>query len=376
MKKILIIITKGEVGGAQISVLNLAREFKNRGLNVCVGFGSGDFLKNELKDENIKFVQFKNLKRTHNPLANFFFIFEIKKFLNKHQFDIVHINSSNALFSAIGAKLSKFKPKIIFTFRGLSVLDENYQINKALKFVYYWFFKILLIFIDKPIFVSQKNLDTALKIKVVKKGNLIYNGLSLTEQNFCSAKTAREYFQKKVKINLRDKFIIGSIGRLSYQKNYEFLISIFSEILKINKDAICLIIGEGGEREKYEKLICRLNLKEKVFLIGEIENAYRYIKFFNLCILSSRYEGLPITLIEALFAAVPILASNVGGNSEVLNNSEFQLYKLNDKNDFLNKFNDIANDKNIYQKIINNNKILSNKFLLKNTVDGYLEVYK
>ncbi|MEA2065382.1 MAG: glycosyltransferase, partial [Patescibacteria group bacterium] len=365
MKKILIIVTKGDIGGAQVSVLNLARELKNRGFDICVGFGKGDFLKNELKKENIKFVRFQNLKRTRNFLANVFFIFEIRKFLSKYNFDIVHFNSSNALFGAIGAKFLQFKPKTIFTFHGLSVLDGNYQTNKALKLVYCWFFRIFLIFIDRPVFVSQKNLDVALKIKLVEKGNLIYNGLNFTEQNFYSAEEAREYFQKRARINLQNKFIIGSIGRLSYAKNYEFLISTFPEILKIRKDAICLIIGEGNERKKYENLIRKLNLKEKVFLIGETKNAYQYLKLFNLFVLPSRYEGLPIVLIEALFATIPILASDVGGNSEILNNSKYQLYRLNDKNDFLNKFKNIANNKNICGKIANNNKIMSNKFLLK-----------
>ena len=68
--KILILITKGNIGGAQISVLNLAAGLKNNGHEVTVGFGRGDFLGKELDRKNIFAHQFKNLRRTHNPIVN------------------------------------------------------------------------------------------------------------------------------------------------------------------------------------------------------------------------------------------------------------------------------------------------------------------
>ena len=82
-KKVFIIITKGEVGGAQMSVLNLARGLEKKGLEVKVGFGEGNFLKNELDKSDIEHTRFKYLKRTHNPLSNLFFVWEIKNTLIK-----------------------------------------------------------------------------------------------------------------------------------------------------------------------------------------------------------------------------------------------------------------------------------------------------
>ncbi len=369
--KILIIITKGEVGGAQMSVLNLARVLKKRGKNVFVAFGKGNFLKNELKKENISFYQFKELKRTHNPFTNIAFIYEVRNFLNRNQFDIIHINSSNALFASIGAKLSKNKPKVIFTFRGMSMLDDNYTNNPIKKLIYYYFFKFFLNFVDVPVFVSKENLNKAKNSKLTKKGHLIYNGLSKNKQIFYLKKEARKFFEEKTGKNLENKYIIGSIGRLAYQKNYEFLIKNFNEILKIKENAVAIIIGEGDKREELEKIIKSHNLTEKIFLIGSIDNGSRYIKGFDLFILTSRYEGLSITLIEALFSNIPILASNVGGNKETLNLEE-ELFEL-DNQDFLNKFKSLQN-LNI-DKIIENNKKQSDKFDLNNTANGYLKVY-
>jgi glycosyltransferase involved in cell wall biosynthesis len=331
--KVLIIITHGNVGGATNFVFWLAKGLKEKEVKVNVGFGEGEYLKEKLKKEKIEFVNFKWLKRTHNPLSNLFFIFEIKKFLDKEKFDICHFNSTNALLGAIGAKISKSKPKTVFTIHGLSILDPNYKKNLWLKPIYWLIFKFLFHFIDIPVFVAKKNLEVAKKIKLVKDGVIIYNGIP--EPQFLEREIARNFFEEKIKIDLKNKFLIGSIGRLDYQKNYEFLIKVFPEILKIKPEAIAIIIGEGTERKKLENLIEKKSLKEKIFLIGELKDASRYLKAFDLFVLPSRYEGLSITLIEAFLAQISILASDVGGNKEIV--GENFVFELNNRNDFILK---------------------------------------
>lgn len=329
--KILIIITKGNIGGATNFVFWLAEKLKEKGIEVKVGFGEGEYLKENLKKEKIDFINFHWLKRTKNPLANLLFIFEIKKFLEKEKFNVVHFNSTNALFGAIGAKISKSKPKTIFTFHGLSILDPNYK--TPFKWFYFLIFKFLLKFIDIPVFVCQANLKWAKEKKLIKEGVVIYNGIETPE--FLERELARRFFERKIKISLKDRFLIGSIGRLDYSKNYEFLIKIFPEILKVKPETILIIIGEGQERKKLERLIEKLNLKEKIFLIGEIKDASKYLRGFDLFVLPSRYEGLAITLIETLFAQIPVLASNVGGNEEIVGKE--CVFELNHKKEFLEK---------------------------------------
>jgi len=351
-----------------MSVLNLARGLREKGLEVKVGFGEGNFLKNELDKSGIDHARFKYLKRTHNPLFNLFFVWEVKKYFDKNKYDTVHINSSNALLSAIGAKLSKSKPKTVFTVHGLSILDDNYQKSPILKGFYKLFFKLLLNFIDKTVFVSRENLEKGEKSGLVKKGYMVYNGLDPSVLKFYTRDESINFLEKILKIGLKDKFIIGSIGRLAYQKNYEFLINVFPDILKIKPDAVVVIIGEGDERKKYEDLIKEKNLEKEVFLAGSIDNASRYLKAFGLFVLPSRYEGLSITLIETLFAGIPVLATDVGGNKETMP-SALEIYGLDDKKDFLNKF-----QENI-DGIGNQNLEFSQKFVLSKNIEGYLDIY-
>ena len=362
--KTLIVITHGNIGGATNFVFWLAKGLKENGVDVKVGFGEGEYLREKLKKEKIEFVNFKWLKRTHNPLSNLFFIFELKKFLDKEKFDVCHFNSTNTLFGAISAKISKTKPKTIFTIHGLSILDPNYKKNLWLKPIYWLIFKFLLSFVDVFIFVSNKNLEDAKKLKLVKNGVVIYNGIP--EPEFLEREIARKFFEEKIKFDLKNKFLIGSIGRLDYQKNYEFLINVFPEILKIKPEAIAIIVGEGPERKKLENLIEKANLKEKVFLIGELKNASKYLKAFDLFLLPSRYEGLSITLIEALFAQIPILASDVGGDKEIVGKNF--VFELNNKNDFLSKFKMLLQS---FQEISR-----KNEFSLSTMISSYLQLFE
>ena len=364
--KILIVITHGNIGGATNSVFWLAKELKRKGLNVWVGFGEGEYLQKKLEKEKISFLKIKWLSRTYNPLSNLLFIFRLKRILDKEKFDVVHFNSTNALFGAIAVKISKSKPKTVFTFRGLSILDPNYKKLFFLKPIFWLIFKFLLLFVDSPVFVSQKNLKWALKKRLVKKGMVIYNGIP--EIRFLEQKTARQILQERAKTNLENKFIIGSIGRLDYAKNYEFFIKNFSKIASIKENAIIFIIGDGPEKKKLDKLINVFNLKNKIIFLTQEKNAAQYLKAFDCFILPSIYEGFSITLLEASQAGLPILASDVGGNSEIVGKEN--TFSLKNESDFLEKFKKIVKEieKGISPKV--------KFFRIEETAKHYLALYQ
>ena len=364
--KILIIITHGNIGGATNSVFWLARELERKGINVWVGFGEGKYLQKKLEKEKIKFLNLKWLSRSYNPLSNLLFIHNMKKLLDKENFDIVHFNSTNTLFGAIAAKMSKSKPKTIFTFRGLSILDPNYKRLLILKPFFEIIFRFLLSFVDFSIFVSQKNLELAIKKGLVKTGTVIYNGIP--EIRFLEKQTARQILEERTKTRLKNKFIIGSIGRLDYAKNYEFLIENFYEIEHMKENSVVIIIGSGPDKNKLDNLINKLGIKNKIFLLEGETNAAKYLKAFDCFILPSIYEGFSITLIEASQANLPILVSNVGGNSEIV--GEENTFSLKNKTDFLKKF------KRMTEKIGKRVPIKTNVFRVEETAKRYLQIYQ
>jgi glycosyltransferase involved in cell wall biosynthesis len=362
--KILLVITKAEIGGAQNSVLNLAREIKRRGISVSVAAGEGDFLNQELKKYNIPFFRLKKLKRNYNPFSIISYINELRMLINRHHFTHLHFNSSNTLPGTISAKLSKIKPKTFFTVRGLSVLDKHYSASKLKKYIFFLYFKFFFIFLDQPVFISQDNLNYAKKIGLDKNRHLIYNGLELDQNYFLNKEEARDKLNELINdININDSFLIGSVGRLAKAKNYQFLINNFKSIKEIKPNAKLIIIGDGPERENYQKLIKDNNLENDIFLPGEKKEASKLLKGLDLFILPSLYEGLSISLIEAVKAEIPVLASDVGGNREVVGKEN--CFNLNDKEDFFNKL------KRGYIRQDN-----QNQFPIEITADKYISLYE
>lgn len=360
--KILLLITKGEIGGAQIFVSNLAKGIKDfsfeKNNDVEIACGGGNFLGSFSQNNNIKFHNLKSLKRSFGFFDNLSFFFDFLNFLRKNKFDVVHLNSTNTLIGAISAKIANRKIKTVFTVHGLSVLDPNYQASFLKKPVFKLFFKICFLFVDEVIFVSKNNFYFAQKNKLGKKISLIYNGI---ESDFLPREVSRSFLFQKVNIVDDNCFLIGSIGRLSYPKNYEFLIENFDKILEVIPNAKLFLIGEGAERKKYEDIIHKKLLGDKVFLLGEIIGASKYLKGLDLFVLPSLYEGLSISLIEALSSNIRVMASKVGGNEEIIGSGNcFELNNLNSFIEILKKGNS-ASDKN--------------RFLLETMVGKYIDVY-
>jgi glycosyltransferase involved in cell wall biosynthesis len=125
-----------------------------------------------------------------------------------------------------------------------------------------------------------------------------------------------------------EKKVIISAGRLDSQKGFEYLIEAFEKINKNFLDTALVILGEGDFRKNLEDLIERLNLKEKVFLLGFQKNPFKFFKNSFVFVLPSLYEGFSNVLIEAMICSLPVIATDCpGGNKEILD-PDYNLKKI------------------------------------------------
>lgn len=108
-----------------------------------------------------------------------------------------------------------------------------------------------------------------------------------------------------------DAFVVGHTGRFTYQKNHEFLIRIFSEIHRKNKNARLLLLGEGPLEESVRMLACQLGILDFVIFVGLQNDVPQYLSAMNIFILPSYYEGFCISLLEAQANGLPCIASDV-----------------------------------------------------------------
>lgn len=228
--KILLVITKSEIGGAQFFVLNLAIQLKKAGHDVTVAAGDGDFLQNALAAQNISFHYLEALKRKVSLFTSIAFMTEFYAYAKTNHFDIVHLNSTNTLLATLPLVLLR-KSKIVFTVHGLSLVDANSRVNPILKLSFRIYYTIFLRLVDECIFVCNANLKEALQTKLVSHGIVVYNGIDENELAYLPKNEARTFFSDKYSIDFSDSFIIGSIGRLAYQKHYDFLIRVIRQFV-------------------------------------------------------------------------------------------------------------------------------------------------
>jgi glycosyltransferase involved in cell wall biosynthesis len=153
------------------------------------------------------------------------------------------------------------------------------------------------------------------KIIPEKLISVVYNGIPSVNGRNEKNRTIRRRQQLKLPIIGP---IVGSIGRLNVVKDYGTLIGAFKEILKTHPTANLVIAGDGPEREKLQELTASLGITEKVFLLGERSDVGELLEQFDLFVLTSLTEGFSVALVEAAWSGLPIVATDVGGNSEII----------------------------------------------------------
>ncbi len=321
--KILYLITLSQWGGAQKYVTDLASYSKRQpNFEVSVAFGGeqNGQLKTTLEQNHITTHYLHHLQRQVNVLNDWRAFWQIVKLYQTLKPDIVHLNSSKA--GALGAIASiccrvKIK-KIIYTVHGL-VLNEPLNIfNKT----FYWLAEWLSAkFKTRLIAVSEYDKQKLLHYKIcpAHKITLIHNGIRLKNLKFLQQHQARLELKKMTTTPIHHKTIwLGTVANLYPAKGLPYLIQAMRYIKSQDNHIVLFIIGYGPLRKNLTNLTHTYQLEGEVVLVGEIKNAYQYLKAFDLFILPSVKEGLSYTLMEALAAQLPILTTQVGGNAEIV----------------------------------------------------------
>lgn len=144
--------------------------------------------------------------------------------------------------------------------------------------------------------------------KIVKNDEVkvIKNAIELDKFQFNSS--VREKYRKELGVN--ESYVIGHIGRLSYQKNQIFLINMFSEIIKVDKSCILWLIGEGEDKERLKKKVNELGLQDYVLFFGNRSDIVELLYAMDVFVFPSNYEALGIVAVEAQAAGLPTIISD------------------------------------------------------------------
>ena len=139
--------------------------------------------------------------------------------------------------------------------------------------------------------------------ETLKKSNVIYNAIDISSKDFDLEK--RNEIRRS--IGAEGRYIIGTVGRMTYQKNQSFLISLMSQLTKI--DPLLIIVGTGEEEDSLRKQATDLNVQDNVMFVGPQRDIQAWLSSFDVFAFPSHYEGLSVALLEAEANGVPIVAT-------------------------------------------------------------------
>jgi glycosyltransferase involved in cell wall biosynthesis len=301
-----------------------------------------------------EFLYWKNASREINPKKDLFALKELIDILKSvDNIDIIHLHSSKAGFlGRAAARILGLQNKVIYTSHGVSFLRKDVSSIKKKQFEL--FEKLASKFGGQVIACSNSEAQEFRKVGI--KARYIFNGVDIDK---CQAKQ----LNKK-----EDKFIIGTVGRITYPKNPMMFNEIANQFLEY-KDIKFVWIGDGELRDELTS--------ENIEITGWLnkDDLFKKLAEIDLYISTSLWEGLPLSVLQAMCFRKPLLLSNCVGNVDLVIEGK-NGFIFNDKEEAVNKIEKLFNNYELLKTLGEGSfKILKDNFTLEKTVKEYKNLY-
>ena len=320
-QKILYFVTKSAWGGAQKYIYDLATRLRPDQFDIAVACGGGEALVKRLEERHVRVISIASLERDINLAKELFTLFSFIKIIYREKPDIVHLNSSKVGgLGAVAAKIVSWVMGyglwVVFTVHGWPFKEDRPRWQKLAVYFLSW---LSSLFQNKIILIDRADLATARWFIPETKLHLIAHGIAPID--FRPRESARAFFMQAIgRKEDHDLVLIGTIAELTKNKGLKYLIGAAAQVKSElqNPNFKIVIIGEGESRIELQREIQRLKLSDTVFLLGFVPNAARYLKGLDIFVLPSLKEGLPYSIMEAMAAGLPVVATNVGGIPDLI----------------------------------------------------------
>jgi glycosyltransferase involved in cell wall biosynthesis len=313
--RVAMLVTRMDIGGVPDHVMTLLDGFRSNIEVTLITDRVHPNLRNNIEALGINIVILP-MKRLLDIKTDIKAIRVLYRILKEGQFHILHTHMSKA--ALLGAITGVFSRKIIvvntahnFGFIAMPVLWKK---------VIFWIYDKLIstVGIDATITVSQKVGDAVVKAKLIpyKRVNVIPNGIRL--QEFLIRASEITNFRDDILGKTKDGLIIICIARLVWFKGLDNLINAFGNVSKMFPNAHLAIVGDGELLNSLTEQAHQLSVENLIHFCGERHDVPAILAASDILVLSSVSEGLPISLLEGMAARLPVVATDVGGVSELI----------------------------------------------------------
>lgn len=295
-QNILFLTRTMKLGGTENVILQLCDILKDK-VNRIVVCSCGGVNVAKLEEMGIKHYEISDIENKH-PKTILSTLHMLHKIVKEEKIDIIHTHHRMAAFYVA---LSGLYRKCVF----INTSHNTFYNKKALTKLAY------------------KNANLVACGEMVKKN--LTDVFEFDEKKVRTITNSVCVFQEEIvpeplitKRRTEGKFIIGNVGRLSEQKGMEYYIKAIPKVLAECPDVHFLVIGEGDDREKLEQMVLELKISDSVNFLGYRIDVQNLMSQLDLVVLSSLWEGFPLTPIEAFSVGKTIVATGVDGTLEIV----------------------------------------------------------
>lgn len=351
--KIVQIITSLNLGGAQTLLENLSYGLQEAGQDVIVISLESNHSATAERIENrgIQII-YLDKKPHYDPSI----VGKLSRVLRKLKPDIIHAHNIKKAYVYLAARKAGLN-KIVYTVHNMAWQEQN-AIGGIFSYVMFHAGGMI------PVGLSPKVTRSIKKRYHLKHVPTIYNGSDLGR------------FQKRTDYSLHAEPWILNIARLDAQKNHKRLIEAFEIVSRSFPESRLVLVGEGELQDDIKKLAEAAGLSGKVLFEGFQEDIPAYIEKSDIFCLSSDYEGMPMTLIEAMAGGMPIVSTNVGGIPDMLQNEYSALLTKTDAAEIAQALIRLLSEESLRRTLGENAHKAAGRFSHTRMANNYLKLYR
>ncbi len=367
--KLLIVLPHLRGGGAQRVAVNIINNLDNHfSINLFLINDDGSMI--DYIERDIQIITSK-AKKTKNT------IFELKNIIDQNNYDAVFtMKDYLGVAVSIAVSLAKSKPPIIYREVTHKSASEVHEITSLIKRKI-WYYAEKYVYQKASIIIVPSNSmkdDLMIKYSIPQEKIIVINNpvdIDLI-QKLANIAVDHPWFKSTIPIAI-------GMGRLIAGKGFQVLIKAVSLVAEKNIPLRLVIIGDGEEKSKLQKLVEELAMQDKVAFLGSQANPYKYISKADIFVLSSLYEGFPNALIEAMTCGTPVISTDCkSGPSEIIDHYENGiLVPVGDARPMAEEIDYLLSDPNLASALaLKAKQTVINKFAVKQLVAEYEKVFQ
>lgn len=369
--KLLLIKGSAPFGGDCVLMLELGRAATEQGFDVDI-LATDPYFRDLIRAQELGLVEMDVIRREIRPFWDLRGLVRLRRFLARSPYALVHTHTTKpgivGTFAARGAGV----PAVMHTVHLFPFHEET---GRLVTTAYVGAERLAARWCDRIVTVSEFQRDWALRVGIGSPEQVIAipNGVPSDR-----VEARRSRAEVRAELGIGDAFMILSTGRLAEQKGLEYLIRAAALLRRDMPAARIVLAGDGPLGRELAELVASLGLEDAVALLGHRSDIGDLLAASDLVVLPSLWEGLSISLLEAMAAARPVVTTSIGSNREVTNDGEAAvLVPPKDPESLAAAIRSIATDETYRQALgMKGQQVQRERYTVSRMLDAYMGEYE